>query len=48
MYLKYREMYNAQSNVIVDDLAQNAGDMFRREGVLILSETVPYTTVIHF
>ena len=38
--MKYRAQYNAQSDVIIDDLAKNAGDLFRREGLFILSETI--------
>ena len=40
LYVRHREMYESQSDVIADDLIGNAGDLFRRESVFILSEAV--------
>lgn len=37
VYLAYREIYQDQSNVVIQDLSNDSSDMYRREGISILA-----------
>ncbi|XP_066911407.1 uncharacterized protein [Clytia hemisphaerica] len=38
VYLTFKEIYDGQSAVVINDMANNASDMYRREGLSILAE----------
>ena len=37
VYLTYRDAYRGQSSIVIEDLANDASDMYRREGISILA-----------
>jgi len=40
LYLRFRAIYNEQSEIVLNDSMNNAADMYRREAIAILGQTV--------